>query len=272
VNSFTIGLRSQKRRSTIRRWALMLPGGNAVAAKSEHLSLDGALVSIEGEDLDFSLPWSGSIRCIDGSVRFGFQTAPKGTVDFYRVDHPDLSFPETYSYQGGTLHVGWGTKDDDYGYGLTGQEAADRMWIANWEGRSFSVFALARTHKDSPPDLVDWFDRVLLRETRSGVALEPRPGRQFEMFNCTLTKEIPGLGVVEIVSRRSRPSLVPAHRGTPVVGGELYFESSPPHFLLVGDTALSVIQPTSSDHHGSADELSALERTRVQWLVAEQGS
>jgi hypothetical protein len=235
-------------------------------SSAAYTSLDGGVISISLGSLDADLtePWSGSIRFLEAKQQFGLQTGPRRTVDDIVMDHPDFRFHESYQYQDGTLRIGWASKRDEYAAELAGGSAAHRVWAAAWEGERFSLFTYFRDLIEARPNMFAWFDPLSIVESPTGISVWPAPGHLVELFASEVTKEIPGLGTLEIRSRRDAISLAPAWDGTSVAGGELYFEDEPPHFLLVGTSAVTVIQPRDEDPSNS-ERMTMLEDLRVDW-------
>jgi hypothetical protein len=57
-----------------------------------YTALNGDLVKLSGEDLDFALPWSGAITCLrHPNLLFGLQTGPIGMAENAMLDYPEFS-------------------------------------------------------------------------------------------------------------------------------------------------------------------------------------
>ncbi|HEX2057844.1 MAG TPA: hypothetical protein VHI71_05695 [Actinomycetota bacterium] len=236
-----------------------------------YLSLDGHRVTVSGEGLDFGRPWSTAVTCATRSGQFGLQSGLReGWTEMLRGHHPDFAFDESYNYQNGQLRIGSAGLDDAYGYELTGRRGGHTMWVALWEGARYAVSIIGRYPAPARPDHFAYFNQVVIGEEPDGVVVTARRGGEStEFFGSELTKEVPKLGLLTIVDARAATAMIPSYEGTRVDGGELYVSPDRTFFLLVGDTAVTIIQPFGEDGCGGEmdhpQRLDRAERLVVTW-------
>ena len=228
-----------------------------------YTALSGRTVHIEGENIDVSSPWSGSVRFLLGKVESGFQCGPKEfATDAISLVTP-FSFSEEYAHQGGRLRIGSVAVEDEYGVELRGRRGADALWMAAWEGTRLSLTSVARLPHGIRPDLAARFEIFGLAEQPEGIVLTPRKG--IELYGAEVTKEVPHVGLLNTMHAPEARALVPAWGGTHVEGGELFLSGDRRFFLLANDTAVTVIQPLDDDAIDDPERMQRLESLKVSW-------
>lgn len=233
-------------------------------SQDTYRALTGNKVTISGVDLDLSKPWSGNAKCMVDGAESGFQTAPVGTIDAAMTQHPAFRFREIYSdFQGGKLRIGWMSVDDAYARELTGRPNGHMTWVASWEGNKYSLFSLFRAQPAERPDFIQQFNEFLITETEIGVCVSAV--RTVEMFGISLTKEVPFLGVLTVLSAAHAQNLLPPWRGTPVEGGSLYVSEDHSFFVLASPTAVVAIEPLQEGQVDDPARMRRLEHLRVAW-------
>src|SRR6266545_458992 len=156
-------------------------------AEARHFTLDRTQVTITSRDLDLSRP-AGSVAV--AALRSGPQEITGGVrglgESIARAMH--VRFDEQYSYQGGTLLTGEGPLPPN-----------GRIRLFVWEGNRSSV-ATALYNGASTADGIALLDQFALAEAITGEAtVRPRvPDVAFEE-PPVLAKEIPGIGLLEVV-------------------------------------------------------------------------
>jgi hypothetical protein len=211
-----------------------------------------------------------SIQCVTGSSRFGFHAGPVDNWRDIMYFHPEFGFSESYKYQGGELLIGSVPVEDEYSKELNPPGVVDAVWLAYWQGAAHSLAAISRVTGDVRPDFFDWFERFDISETPEGIAIAPRAASDVQLVGSEVVKEIPSLDLLTVHDRRQASELVPAYEGTSVAGGELFVvdldgeEGLPAFFVLVGDTAVTTIQPIRGEMDDPS-RLSVLEKLIVTW-------
>jgi hypothetical protein len=227
-----------------------------------HVALDGSVVTISME-ADLSLdPSSVGVFGVDGRE----QEFTAGSLKLGRWAAREVSgvtLTEAYSHQGGVLRVGSRTVRDT----LHGDE--DRVWVGVWEGKRSSLTTQIFNLSDSS-QVVSLFDAFEIREpaTPSAVILKPADASVVANGIPCVTKLAPGVGLIEVDRTTAQSQrLVPKHRGTPVSGGELFFDEKPPSFLLLGPVTITKIMPAHGVRHD--DVATRLQTLRVSWTDPE---
>jgi hypothetical protein len=233
-----------------------------------HRALNGGKAVVRtGPHRDLSAPYSSTARFITGDRHW--EVAISNRTDFARdalrsIAQPRaMHFTEEYRFHRGTLRIGIVDQVDD------GGTPVGRLCGAAWEGSSYSL--LAHIYNGSPLELLALLDKFSLTELPDALLVRPKDAQGVVIDEeASVTKEIPGIGLIDVVqltSRRAR--LLPNWKGTRVRGGELFVESADSprrHFVLVTATAVSTIVPDRGAQLG--DVLAELEdHLSVEWVA-----
>ncbi len=237
--------------------------------KTEHLAIDGSVVSIEA-DADLSTQCSASGWAIVPSLMRAhpFSSFPAGhseTVEkAVRSEFPDTTIKsiEDYSLKGGTLRIA----EVELPTATNGKRT---LVLGAWEG---SKGCLTTSLSGSEADrLIEIFDTLQFRESSRGIMIEspvtPRPREP------AVVKEIPRLGILNI--QPAIPSTlegVPRASGYVTDNGELFrLRKTSNALLFVGgsavvriDTPTKTVRPETGLHSLGAKEkaMPASERER----------
>jgi hypothetical protein len=186
-------------------------------ASITHLALDGSEVTLEGL-LDLGSPaTSPQTFLLPQPNEFTAGVLPFGA--WFAKDSSGLDLTEAYDFQGGTLRIG-----DAYAYdSVSGLKA--HVWAGVWEGKAGSVVS----HFYELPDslaIISTFESFDVSEVNGYVTLVPSSkGAVSPVGPPSVIQKIPDVGVVEIQPLTAETiEIVPSHGGTPVDGGELFFE------------------------------------------------
>lgn len=236
---------------------------------SVYKTLDDHTITVSGPDLDLSLPWTASILYLRDAASFGFQSGPIGHWSHLMVHYPDFAFSESYGYQSGTLQLGSAPASGEASSTSRGSSSTNRIWLGYWEGTYHSLAAVANSVPEGiRPDLLGWFETFDLSDSPEGVTLDPRTSEGVQVRSPEVVKELPTVGLLSIMDVAQASSLIPSWMGTPVEGGELFLSKVadfPEFFVLVGESALTVIQPIEDDVLETPERMYALEHLVVGW-------
>lgn len=221
-----------------------------------HVAIDAGRVTItSGADLS-AIATSAGRYSVDGIVR-EVTTQPAGFFPVLAAAE-GLEPTEEYQYRGGILRLGRAVHADP----VSGTQRVDTTAVWDTGGASLAV-----TTSDLTTDtLLALLDRFDLRPAPEGLAVLPANGLTW--YDAPqLVKELPGLGLLEIVplSNDTAGSL-PSWPGTGVAGGELYRdELAPgvPYLVLVTETARVNVLPDEGAIEAATEGASGL---TVEWV------
>lgn len=208
-------------------------------------------------------------RIAAGHLKFAEGTA-------YDVDVSiGMIFTEEYEFQGGRLRLGAGRATvgpDGVEYYETGPDGRPRLKlfrIAVWEGSSHSFYS--HRYGGESSELVTALNEFRISDADEGLTCIPRSPATTFVRGPAVMRMFPSIGLFEVEALTSQSEKgIPRHEGTKVRGGQLYVDrrgSSPVHFLLVGETAITRIFP--EDPHPDSDTVEKIEDLLVHW---EHGS
>lgn len=229
-----------------------------MAGSITHVAIDASTVTITSRADLGAVATSAGRYSVDGIVR-EVTTQPAG---FFPVlaQAEGLEPTEEYQYRGGTLHLGRSVHADP----VSGTQRVDTTGV--WDNAGGS---LAITTSDLTTDgLLALLDRFDLRPSPEGLAVLPANGLSW--YDAPqLVKELPGLGLLEIVPlSNDTAGALPSWAGTEVAGGELYRdELAPgvPYLVLVTESARVNVLPDEAAVDAATRGASSLQ---VEWVHA----
>jgi hypothetical protein len=233
--------------------------------RSEHLAIDGAVVSFEGSANLSHTATAAGWAIVPSLLRaHPFTTYPAGhttTVEkSVRSQFPNIKISKTqeFSVKNGMLRVA-----------LVEMPAATggirKLAVGGWEGQNgcLSTSLVA----EEIERLVEVFDTLRFTDTPRGIAINsPVTARP---RTPQVIKEVPGLGIVTV-----RPALpaelekVPRARGFQLQNSELFrFGSKDNSFLVVTRSTVSSITPVPGSPSASeaTEVLHAVRDLRIEW-------
>jgi hypothetical protein len=232
----------------------------------EHLSIDGAVVSVEAEaDLGSGATAAGWAVVPALMRAHPFTIHPAGHSELVersvRDSFPDLKIQPTeqFTLKGGELRVAEVQL-------ATPTENTRTLTVGVWEGRTGClVTSLVGSVRDL---LVEVFDTLRFSERRRGLAIDsPVTATPREP---EVVKEVPGLGVLSI-----RPAIasvlerIPRSRGRVVDHGELFrVRASSDVLAFVAPSAVVEVRPLPDDD--TQQMLAIAAGLRVDWVPAER--
>lgn len=258
--------------------------------KRRYLLLDGRELNVTA-DLEDDHAWSSIVHFTVAGQVFEFTSS---YLEFGRDVAQDLgiTLSQAVSMGPGELRVGGGTTisqiwvgehaDDDPGNEPSSDgdfvEYAEKVVVGTWEGRKFSVHAViwggeeeegvvstVPTAKDFA-NLVWLFDQFVIAERSSGIFIHPRSRSIVKSKDASAFIEVPQVGLLDI-RQASNAAMrdMPMHRGTSVLGGELFKQTVADgvtnglRFLLLNDSAITWVLLGDEDPELSAERLADLE-------------
>lgn len=218
-----------------------------------HRSLDGGMVSFEGDSLDLSHPASSFI--LSAGQEFGSGPRPWGRE---LASHLGIAtFDEQYGYQDGVLFLAHGVQD-----GLDGDPT--HFVFAVWEGKDFSIKSPFYPRRESlggarlptSAEVIATWELFFISETSVGASLLPTASEITPVVSSgpyapDVVKVVPGVGRLDVL--RMTPGLreqLPTSSGLGLAGGDLYVEDDERRLLvLVGESAFTTIysEPETTD-------------------------
>ena len=229
-----------------------------MAGTITHIAIDASRVTISGSADVRAVATSAGRYSVDGIVR-EVTTQPAG---FFPVlaRAEGLEPTEEYQYRDGTLRLGRAVHADP----VSGTRRVDTTAVWDAGGGSLAI-----TTSDLTTDaLLALLDRFDLRPSPEGLAVLPANGLSWQDAP-QLVKELPGLGLLEIVPlSNDTAGALPSWAGTEVAGGELYRdELAPgvPYLVLVTDTARVNVLPDEGALEAATRGASGLQ---VEWARA----
>jgi hypothetical protein len=235
-----------------------------MSPSAKHLSLDGSEITVRAslaEDLDTQAS-SIAVFSVDGVAR-EFTASHRGFGADVAADL-GLELDEAYSFQGGTLRVGWTIQTwperDD-----SGQHITSLLRLGVWEGQRYSVHSHVYGRESS--DVVDLFSRFQITEMPHGIRLEPLSSVAAHANEPSILKELPSIGLLDVAALTTTETRrLPKWAGTKVSGGELFTDKMrgrDRYYVLVSGTARTLVMPRSGCDHTKV--LHHLERLQVTW-------
>lgn len=226
---------------------------------TSYLLPDGTTVEIAGDGFLASGSWFGSFMFQRNDLAGGFQFGPIGTGERSMMHYDDFLLTERYSYRNGDILVGEsaGWPGDDW-----------EVAVGIWRGTYHDLYSIGVPDRFADR-FVSWLELYDIVDDEAGVLALPRPNSDVWMFDVRVQTDVSPLGTVSVAQRTATTNdLLPPWVGTEVDGGELFRASSDhddgdPHFVLVTDTSLCVVQATDGKPIDYEARLSGLSRVQV---------
>lgn len=200
-----------------------------------HRALDGRRFELSGS-LDLAQPFTSVVGVtVDGHLHeltAGSLTLGEELARAVGVER----FDEEFAFQGGTLRVGRARHYDP------GVRLAESIVVGVWQGKRHS--AVLRLYRATTADLIGVLRTLGITEHDDGIALVPTSGAAFA-GPAAVTKQVPGLGLLEVSTRTAEHSL-PNWRGVATRAGELFRDAlgdGTPYFVLAGDDTWATVMP-----------------------------
>lgn len=219
----------------------------------------GEVVRLSGRTADLSEPWFCWVELVpDGASasprgtgeRRGFMVGPRSVVDA-AVPMMNGAVRERVAYAGGTFVV------------VDGPEQCLGAWTGPWHA-VYGWFDL----KATTSALLGHFSGLSLTDTREGVRIRAAA----ERFGRTLViKQIPGVGLVQMMKGAEAVSLLPSWSGARVAAGEVWRKAAADpddhiheHYVLASPSAVAIVhtapahlrfEPTSAQAAVDEDRL-----------------
>lgn len=211
-----------------------------------HTALDGSQVRMTAP-YDLNRPGSTAFIVADGGTfRQEFGSGDLILGELVATAH-GITLDEDYAFQGGRLRIGAAEKYDDQ------ISLRYMMRLGVWEGERHSIKTIIFGGTSS--DIIALYDQFEIRETTTGVILNPRKqglGLVREGQGAPdIIKPIAELGLATVF--KLTPSVartIPPWAGRSVRGGELFVRNADApdrlFLVLVAETAVAYIQPNDA--------------------------
>ncbi|MGH9890788.1 MAG: hypothetical protein ACREA0_02135 [bacterium] len=226
-----------------------------------HLAADGGRVVIGGP-VDLSKPSTSVFVASFGGRKHEFTTGPFAFGQSVAAEFA-VALDEEYSFQGGRLRLGSAVQvfpPDGFEY---------LLHLGVWEGTSWSLET--GFYEGDLSYMIALFDQFTILERTHGLVVGPKdpaitPIDEGRALQPRLLKVVPGLGLLEVQQRTSDvEGGLPNWVGSSVAGGELFRDGERfgrHWFILVGETAVTVIDPDQVPEQSLLSRLSAV---TVSW-------
>jgi len=178
----------------------------------------GAIVSIEAPGFDLSQPWFSEFRLRaerpyvqgpSGPLHRAFQVGPLGTMANHAHHVIKGQFTDVLSFSGGSV--------------LVARSDVDGRGLAGWQGRWHEVYLFQNSSGWSVSDVLRQFQGLEISDEPMGASVKSVGIPPETMYGERVHKQVPGVGVISIVSGADGVTLLPSWAGarTPS-GGEVW--------------------------------------------------
>lgn len=215
-------------------------------AEVVHTALDGSRVRVTAP-YELDAPGSTAFVVADGgSFRQEFGSGDLILGELVASAH-GINLNEEYAFQGGRLRIGSTEKYDEQ------VRLRYTVRLGVWEGQRYSVKTLI--FGGTSTDLIGLYDLFDIRETSTGVILDPRQPRirlvREGRGAPDIIKPIGGVGLATVFKLTPTAArTIPPWAGKPVRGGELFVRNAniPDRLflVLVAESAVGYIEPNDS--------------------------
>lgn len=223
----------------------------AAQASVIHRALDGRRFQLSGQ-LDLGEPFTSAVGVTVGGHMHELTAGPIGLGEELARANGIEGFDEVLSFQDGTLRVGRAGHFD------AGIRLVEDVLVAVWEGRRYCL--VVWLYRATTSDVVGVLRTLRITEYDDGIALKPdaKAGCEFAE-QATVTKQVPGLGLLEVSARTARHSkALPNWQGMATTAGELFedtLDNGTRYFVLAGTDTWTTVMPLADTAVGQLPAL-----------------
>ncbi|MEV6105051.1 hypothetical protein AB0M28_10090 [Streptomyces sp. NPDC051940] len=213
----------------------------AAAVVVSHRALDGAAYRLES-DLDLREPFTSAVEVLVGGRLVEFTAGPVSLGESVAASLGVTAYDSELTFQGGTLLTAV-TEEREPRSGLL-----ERPLLVVWRGRRYAM--VTRLYGLDTASVLALLRTLRITETGAGLVLVPDAAAGSGFAGAaTVTKEVPGLGLVEFTRRgKGHGDQLPPWKGVAVGSGELFRDTlsdGSPFFVLNAPEVWATVVPLS---------------------------